>query len=90
MAQGSASFEESLEETAVTGDASSGTRQTTPWLIAPVSQRLVAGLVDATVLALVGLAASGILRRNRSVERRRALSVVLVALDAAYRIGSRH
>jgi hypothetical protein len=40
-------------------DAGSGSRQMTPWRIAPVSQRLAAGLVDGTVLALVGLSAWG-------------------------------
>lgn len=71
----------------MTGDAGSGSRQMTPWRIAPVSQRLAAGLVDGTVLALVGLSAWGVLRRNRFVQRRRVSSVMLVALDAAYRIG---
>jgi hypothetical protein len=70
----------------VIGDASGGRRQPTPWRIAPVSQRMLAGLVDGGVLALVGLWGSGI-RRRRGVERRRGSSVLPVALDAAYGIG---
>jgi uncharacterized RDD family membrane protein YckC len=70
----------------VIGDASGGRRQPTPWRIAPVSQRMLAGLVEGGVLALVGLWGSGI-RRRRGVERRRGSSVLPVALDAAYRIG---
>jgi hypothetical protein len=41
------------KETAVTGDASSRRRQPMPWRIALVSQRLVAGLVDAGVITLL-------------------------------------
>lgn len=70
----------------MTGDASSGRQQATPWRIAPVSQRLVAGLVDAGVLTLLGFSVSRILGR-RFVERRGSSGVVTVALDAAYRIG---
>jgi uncharacterized RDD family membrane protein YckC len=68
----------------VTADASSERRQTTPWRIAPLSQRLVAGVVDAAVLTLVGFSASRL--RRRSVDRRLGSSVMPVALDAAYRI----
>jgi uncharacterized RDD family membrane protein YckC len=74
------------KETAVTGDASSRRRPPTPWRIAPAPQRLVAGLIDATVLGLLGFSASRVLGR-RFVQQHRGASVIVVALDAAYRVG---